>query len=260
MPLASPIAIEPVRRAFAVLAALNGRRASTLTELSTETGLPKPTLSRLLETLVALGYAAQVSRRLGYRVTDRVLTLSGGIRFVDHLVDVAAPLMRKFTRDHGWPLYLGTISHGAMVIRYSTAPESPMSFEAAGYNQRAAPLASAIGRAYLAFCPEEERAAILREIGATGRDARTGVRQEAALDAAFQRIRRDGYAVTVPARPSRLNGIAVPIQHGGHVLGCVSLRYPKSVMTEADATRRYVPPLTALARAAAARAFKTDVG
>ena len=130
-----------------------------------ETGLPRPTVVRLLHTLVALGYAQRVSRQQGYRLTDRVLGLSESIRFVDHLVDAAIPHMSRFTAEHGWPLYLATSSHGAITIRHSTAPESPMSFEGAGLNARRPLLMSALGRAWLAFCPEEERRTILRDIG-----------------------------------------------------------------------------------------------
>ena len=65
--------IEPVRRSFAVLEALSHRRSSTVSVLVGETGLPRPTVVRLLQTLIALGYAARVSRAQGYRLTDRVL-------------------------------------------------------------------------------------------------------------------------------------------------------------------------------------------
>src|SRR3954469_16636583 len=121
--------IEPVRRSFLLLEALSHRRSSTLPVLTGETGLPRPTVVRLLHTLIALGYAARVSRQQGYRLTDRVLGLSESIRFVDHLVDAAIPHMRRFTEDHGWPLYLASLSQGAIIIRHSTAPESPMAFE-----------------------------------------------------------------------------------------------------------------------------------
>ena len=79
-----------------------------------------------------------------------------------------------------------------------------MAFEGAGLNRRRPVLISALGRAWLAFCPEEERRAILRDIGGLTR------RQEAALDAVLERMRRDGYAFTQPPRPTRLQGIAVP--------------------------------------------------
>ena len=79
-----------------------------------------------------------------------------------YLVDAALPHMSRFTSEHGWPLYLATLSYGAITIRHSTAPESPMAFEAAALNTRRSVLTSALGRVWLAFCPPEERLAMLR--------------------------------------------------------------------------------------------------
>ena len=189
----SDAVIEPVRRSFAVLEALSRRRASTLGTLVAETGLPRPTVVRLLHTLVALGNAARISRDHGYRLTDRVLGLTASLRFLDHLVDAAIPHMSRFTAEHGWPLYLATLSYGAITIRHSTAPESPMSFEGAGLNTRRSVLQSALGRAWLAFCSEDERRTVLRGIG---------TRQGPALVAVFEQVRRHGFAF--PDRPDPL--------------------------------------------------------
>lgn len=238
--------IEPVRRAFTVLEALNRRRSTTLSVLAAETHLPRPTLVRLLQTLIELGYASRVSRQDGYRLTDHVLALAGGVRFIDHLVDAAIPHMSRFTSEHGWPLYLATLSSGAMTIRHSTAPESPMSFEGAGYNRQSPMLIGALGRAWLAFCSEEERRTILRGIGA---------RQGPALTAALAQIRDDGFAFTRPPRPTRIHGIAVPILGKDRVLGCLSMRFPRSAMSEEVVGQRFGRRLATLARAIA-----SDVG
>jgi IclR family mhp operon transcriptional activator len=234
--------IEPVRRSFAVLEALSRRRSSTVGVLMRETGLPRPTVVRLLQTLVALGYASRLSRQQGYRLTDRVLGLSESIRFVDHLIDAAIPHMSRFTAEYGWPLYLATLSFGAIVIRHSTAPESPMSFEGAALNTRRPMLISALGRVWLAFCPDEERCTILRDIGGLTR------RQEAALAEVLARVRREGVAFTQPPRPTRLHGMAVPIRRGERVLGSLSIRFPRSAMTEEEVRQRFGKRLQTLAR------------
>jgi IclR family mhp operon transcriptional activator len=246
--------IEPVRRSFLLLEALSHRRSSTLAVLTGETGLPRPTVVRLLHTLIELGYAARVSRQQGYRLTDRVLGLSESIRFVDHLVDAAMPHMRRFTEEHGWPLYLATLGHGAITIRHSTAPESPMAFEGAGLNLRRPVLISALGRAWLAFCPDDERRAILRDIGRLTR------RQEVALDAVLERVRRDGYAFTEPPRPTRLLGMAVAIRSGPRVIGSLSMRFTRSAMTEETAGQRFGRRLAVLARAIATDVARTQPG
>lgn len=237
--------IEPIGRVFALMESLSRRPHGTAAALAPETALPRPTVVRLLQTLVELGYATRVSRAIGYRLTDKVLGLAQGIRFVDHLVDVAAPHMSQFTRTYGWPLYLGTISNRAITIRHSTAAESPMSFERAALQRRSPILSSALGRAWLAFCSAEERRAVLRDLG---------VRQDAKLTAAFARIRRDGHAFTVLPRSGRLQGIGVAIRKGERVMGCLSMRFIRSAMTEEEAGRRYGAPLDALAAAIAADA------
>lgn len=235
--------IEPIRRAFVVLEALNRRRSTTLSVLAAETGLPRPTLVRLLQTLIELGYASRVSREAGYRLTDHVLALAGGVRFVDHLVDAAIPHMSRFTSEHGWPLYLATISAGAMAIRHSTAPDSPMAFEASGYNRPSPLLIGALGRAWLAFCSDEERRSALRTLG---------VRQGPALAALLERVRRTGYAFTQPPRPTRIHGMGVPILGKDRVLGSLSMRFPRSAMSEAEVGERFGRRLASVARAIAA--------
>lgn len=229
-----------------MLEALSRRRTSTLSLLASETGLPRPTVVRLLHTLASLGYAQRVSREKGWRLTDRVLGLSESIRFVDHLVDAAMPHMSRFTSEHGWPLYLATLSSGAITIRHSTAPESPMAFEAAALNTRRSVLVSALGRVWLAFAGPEERRAVLREVEA----AALGGRATAAFDAMLARIRRDGWAFTARTR-SRIHGMAVPIRNEGRMLGSLSMRFPHSAMGEDEAASRFGRRLVAVARAIA---------
>ena len=67
-----------VVRALEVLSLISRDRGSTIAELHHDTGLPKPTLVRLLETLAAAGYVAKDEGRREYRVTHLVERLSVG--------------------------------------------------------------------------------------------------------------------------------------------------------------------------------------
>jgi len=256
MPLTSPSAIEPVARAFLLLEALNRHRTSTLTALAEATGLPKSTTARLLETLIALGYVTRVSRSIGYRITDRVLALAAGVRFIDHLVNAAVGPMSAFTAKTGWPVYLGTVTDALVFIRHSTAPETPMSFETVGYDLRFRIYESAVGLAYLAFCPPEERRSII-DAAEVSRDGTTlSAAQRALLNRRLAIVRERGYAFTRSNRSRRVNGMAVPIVRGEHVLGALTLRYPKRAMTEEQVAQRYAVELTTLAREIAAHSLE----
>ena len=132
---------------------------------------------------------------------------------------------------------------GGMAIRHSTAPDSPMAFEAAGYNRQSPLLYGALGRVWLAHASDEERRTALKAVG---------VRQTPALTATLEGVRRDGYAFTRPPRPTRLHGFAVPILSGNRLLGSISMRFPRSAMGEDEVVQRFGKRLAAVARAIAA--------
>jgi IclR family mhp operon transcriptional activator len=241
--------VEPVVRALKLLEALNRKSASSLGDLRAATGLPKPTLIRLLDTLIAAGYGARISSEAGYRITEHVLALSIGLRFIDRIVDAAMPAMSQFTREHDWPIGLAKVRDGVVALLHSTAPQSPLSFERAGYNRTYPLIPSALGQAYLAFCPAEERRRLIRELLPASELSVLGMRNTEALEAHLAVVRRRGYAVTLSPRPFRVLGLAVPVRQGRQVLACLVMRFPRSVMTHEQAADRYLGSLNETARA-----------
>src|ERR1700724_490308 len=175
--------VEPVVRALKLLEALNRKSASSLGDLRAATGLPKPTVILLFDTLIAAGYGARISSEAGYRITEHVLALSVGLRFIDRIVDAAVPAMRQFTRQHNWPIGLAKVRGAVVVLLHSTAPQSPLSFERAGYNRTYPLIPSALGQAYLAFCPAEERRRLIRELLPEAELAVLGMRDYSVLEA-----------------------------------------------------------------------------
>jgi IclR family transcriptional regulator, mhp operon transcriptional activator len=240
--------VEPVVRALKLLEVLNRKSASSLGDLRAATGLPKPTLIRLLDTLIAAGYGARISSEAGYRITENVLALSIGLRFIDRIVDAAVPAMSQFTREHDWPIGLAKVRDGVVALLHSTAPQSPLSFERAGYNRTYPLIPSALGQAYLAFCSADERRRLIRELLPDNELVVLGMRDTQTLEAHLALVRRRGYAVTLSPRPYRVLGLAVPVRQGRQVLACLVMRFPRSVMTHEQAADRYLGSLNATAR------------
>ena len=259
MTLKDPVAIDVVRRTFQVLECLNRSRTMTLHHLHEETGLPKVTLSRLLETLSTLGYTEQVSKAVGHRITTRVKNLSSGLRFTDHLVDVAIPHLRKFTQAHGWPVYLAQISDGIVHTRYTTSTESPLSFEDTFYNLPLRAVDIAIGRVLLAYATEAERSAVLLQLGLLGETDAEEARELRKFEAIFEQIRHVGYAATPRETRRRMLGIAVPLLHQSLPIGGLSIRFPRSVMSGKVAAAKFLLPLQQVARIIVEQALPSGI-
>ncbi|MEV6490493.1 IclR family transcriptional regulator C-terminal domain-containing protein [Actinoplanes sp. NPDC051633] len=91
---AGPDFIEALARGLEVLRSFRPeRRVSTLSEIAADTGLARPTVRRILMTLVALGYVRNADR--GYVLAPRVLEL--GMTYINSmdLWDVAKPHLEK---------------------------------------------------------------------------------------------------------------------------------------------------------------------
>ena len=235
--------VQSALRALQVIEGLNRRNVTPLEVLHAHTGLPKTTLVRLLETLIAAGYVVRVSRREGYALTENVLKLSAGMRHRDVVVDIARPLMEAFTRRHNWQVSLATSEQDCMLVRFTTRHISPFAREEIFLNRRVHMLRSAIGRAYLAFCPPDEREVILNLVEASeaGEIAGAGGREQIA--AVTRRVRRDGYATIVWGPDDATRSFAVPILEpdvADRPLGALVMFYYRTVMTEAQAVDRYL--------------------
>jgi len=172
-----------------LLRCLNTRMHSTLHELHLQTGLPKSTLSRLLDTLRADGYVRAVAERGSYQITPKVRELSDGFSERLNVVNVAIPCLIRTTKQIRWPLAIATLDGSQMVIRFSTMPYSPLAVRPTTYGRRHSLKTSAVGLAYLAHCPQAEQQALFPD----------GIDAEA--QARLADVRRDGYALrTPPAR------------------------------------------------------------
>ena len=200
----------------------------------------------MLDQLVSEDYVQRLPKRRGYMLGERVLDLSAGFSNQDAVVEVARPFLSSFTQKFKWPLVLATLDIDAMRIRASTGPESP--FSAIGdraylLHRRIPLLPTAIGRAYLAFCPDDERQTVLSLLRSSSRVLDRPARNVRSLNELLGSVAKAGYAGTdiVPGDPA--TGLAVPIRFGERVLGTLALRYLRNAISEKEVMRRYLCPL-----------------
>ena len=98
-----------------------------------------------------------------------------------------------------------------MLIRETTHPASSLSIDYGMVGRRLPMLRTAAGRAYLAFCPENERRAILGHARPFSLRPKT-VTTNAACRRLLRDIRAKGYALQDREINPKTSGISVPIR------------------------------------------------
>jgi IclR family mhp operon transcriptional activator len=224
-------------------------------DLHAATGLPKATIVRLLKTLCEAQYVTNDRRQGGYQVTSNVKALSCGYHGDPLVVEAARPWAIEFTRQHRWPIAMATFEKDAVFVRLSTIPDSPMSPFHGTINLRLDLLTRALGRAYLAFCSDRERALLLDVLDVSNGDTRQ------AILTMLARVRKAGFALRDPTvEPRSSNTIAMPIMRGNDVLATIGMTYYNSAYPLSQAVSTFVPLLRTLSQriSESASALETD--
>ena len=234
-------------RAFDVLLAVNRLRKASVGDIYRETGLNRPTIVRMLETLIHAGYVSRHPTQPVYLPTGRTLDLSSGYQKHEEMALVAAPVLTLLHKELQWPSDVAVFDGDAMVLARTSRGEGFVHFNRRpGY--RAPLLGTSLGMAFLAFCDAATREAALAALSASTDPWNAIIRQPAKLERLLATVRRQGYATMNPDYASAsYNGVAsavgVPILLGGAAVGSLNLMYLRSVSAEAGVIARFVGPL-----------------
>ncbi len=148
--------IRGLERGLAVLQALHTKPACSLQDLNLLTRIPKPSLLRILRTLEQSGWAARRLADGRYRVGTHFDQVARTRDRYDPLAEAAGPVLERLCRTLSWPSDLMVPAGDHMEIRESSRGHSPFLINRDQIGHPVPWLASAVGRAYLAFCPEKE--------------------------------------------------------------------------------------------------------
>jgi IclR family mhp operon transcriptional activator len=227
--------IRAVVRAFQVLRLINEQHGMTLHNIHVISGLPKPTVFRLLQTLNREGYIEPDGIRGVFRVAQKSLELSAGYTERILIVKIAAPIALATTKTViRWPLAIGTLDRGFIVVRYSSMPYSPLGVATSTLGHRHDLLESAMGRAYLLACDPTERRNLILLLKSNSPLQATTIQSK--IDALLASPRR-AYGLRLPQKKGDSATLAIPIRRGEDVLAVLSLTTFGKVMTAPFITR-----------------------
>ncbi len=234
--------VQSIERAFDLLEMLaDAGGALGLSELSTVSGLPLPTVHRLMRTLVNRGYVRQEASRR-YTLGSRLIRL--GEISSQMLGTWLRPFLAQLVRLTGETANLAMLDGDEVVyIAQVPSPHSMRMFTEPG--RRVQPHCTAVGKALLAELPPGEARALLERDGMPAYTPTT-ITDPDLLIAHLEVIRKQGYAIDEGEQEIGVRCFAVAVPDAPGSLA-ISTSGPQTRMTD-DAAARIVPALKRAAR------------
>jgi DNA-binding IclR family transcriptional regulator len=249
--------VMPLARSLAILSAFTPE-APWLgnQELVLETGIPAPSVSRMLRSLVTLGYLHYSPQRRKYRLAAAVLSLGYSAIAHSHVQRVARLEMQSFADASEAYVVLGTRDRLDVIV-LETCANKPAALDLKLYAGTRLRIASSpMGWAMLAALPELERFYLLGNIERkTGREWPHLRRR---ITEGISQVHNVGYCMSLGEWEPELAIVAAPLfipDHTPLVLACIAR---SARMGRARVERELGPRLVAAAQSLQEKALFKD--
>ncbi len=236
--------VRALNRGLEVLTELNRLERAAINTLAAAAGLPRTTTYRILETLRLAGYVERDAHDDCYRPTIMVRALSDGFDDEALVAHIAKPLLAALGEQIVWPVAVATPSGSTMMIRETTDASSPLALEQYSAGVRVPMLASAAGRAYLAFCAPAQRDALLDVLARSSLPEDRLARNRTEVERLLSETRTQGYGMAHRARRvSEETSLAIPVRAKDRILATVTVRYAASAVPLRTAVEQFLPKM-----------------
>jgi len=177
-------------------------------EIARRTGFPKPTVSRLTFTLLALGYLHLDEITGRYSLHPHVLSLGYPVLSQLSIREIARPMMQQLADSCRGAVSMGVRDGLNMIVieraRHGSLTTVPLDI---GVDRDLAK--TALGRAYLAGLTPARRDALLAEVAQTAPDMLADV--EAGMESAITHYRAHGYTISAGEWMTDYFAVGVPL-------------------------------------------------
>jgi IclR family mhp operon transcriptional activator len=241
--------IRALNRGLDVLTELNRVERAAINTMASAVGLPRTTTYRILETLRLAGYVERDTHDDCYLPTIMVRALSDGFDDEALIAHIAKPLLASLGVQIVWPVAVATPLGSTMMIRETTDRESPLALEQYGAGVRVPMLASAAGRAYLAFCPAPQRDALLELLARSPLPEDRMARDRNEVERLLSETRNQGFGMAHRARRvSEETSLAVPVGSKDRILAALTVRYAATAVPLRTAVEQFLPKMREVAQ------------
>lgn len=254
--------IKGLERGIKVLQILQSEQISSLQDLHLATSYSKPSLLRILNTLMGTG---MVTRRLAdghYRLSALTDVVRRRDRY-DRVAEAAAPVLIRLCEKVKWPSDLYVPAGDYLERRETSRPNSPFVLRSVvrpgSIGTRIGWLMTGHGRAYLASCPAKEREAILQRLRKSKHPQDRLAHDPKSLDKILSEVRQRGYATRDPGFTGGtydgpawfddgLAAIAVTLADRTRAYGSINILWIKTAFSVAQMAEKHLADLQEAAR------------
>lgn len=260
--------IRAVERTFEVLRTLRQLKDASVAELEQATGLPRPTLLRILKTLMEVGAVRRGLKDRRFRNRIMLDDFTSHLTPSDRLADIAAPFLEQLCALVKWPSTVGIYGdHDSADYMLSLESTTAITrfYVRRLYKKRVNLLMSAQGGAFLAQLDKDQLGMIVEHVRHHSADHHNLLAIAAGdLEARLEQVRARGYALRHPrylggdyngaACDDGMNTMAVPLCADGRVFGAATISWNRKALTVEQAVAMHLPHLKESAAAIVAEA------
>ena len=178
-------------------------------EIAARTNLPKPTISRLTYTLTKLGYLTPVPRFEKYQLAPSAMALGYAALANLGVRHLSEPYREEMMRETGGAVAVGGRDRHSMIYFGQSRNGLTLGVQL-DVGSRVPIATSAMGRAYLWALPDEERAALLRELrehyGSRWTKLRDGIERSG------ETVARHGFAISAGEWQDDVHAVGVALK------------------------------------------------
>lgn len=195
-------------------------REVTMSQISTETGISRAAVRRVLYTLEKLGYVGEQGR--GFVLLPRVLGMGGAYVASSSMTAAAQPVLDALRDDVHESCSLGVLD-GDDVLYVARAETVRIMSIGLRAGSRLPAYCTSMGRILLAALPRDTLENYLERNPLRPRTQRTMTRMDEFLET-LERVRREGVSLVDQELEIGLRSIAVPVRaRSGEVVGALNI-------------------------------------
>lgn len=232
--------IRAVERGLDALTHLRRVGCDSPSRIATAIGLSRPTTYRILYTLENAKLIERDPCDGRISLSRRAGKLGEGVTLQDKAVWAALPTLEELQKRVVWTSHVATLGIDSMCVRECTHSLNPFAIVVSKATRlKRSLLQSALGRAYIGFCPEPERNALIERLAMTeAKDYPPDY-----ISSIIEQTNRDGFASMPFSSEVREGAIALPIRSGGRVAACLDVGWISSAVRFDEAVRKFLPHL-----------------